>query len=436
MTCPKSAIDLRLDGRQRCGKRRIEIAAAVEKRESARRMRLREIVALASFVMAFGCSEHAWAAPKLTTLFTFANLRGAAPSEGLIADNAGNLYGTAALGGAHDHGVAFELSPPAAGKRAWKEKVLVSFGGRKGDNPNSAFVADSNGDFYGTASGVAFELSPPVGDQKRWTRKTINTFKRAEVEFTTGRLVIDGAGNLFGTASGGNNGLVYELSPPGQGQTRWSVKVLHTFGGADGSDPQAGLMADTGGNLYGTTTLGGVYGNGVVFELSPPVAGQSAWTESVLHSFDGTDGANPDADVMSDGAGNLFGTTVTGGANNDGVVFELSPPGAGHTVWTERVLYSFDGANGAEPLAGLITDGAGNLYGTTREGGANNDGVIFELKPKAGPKAWSEAVLASFDGANGSAPNGDLFVDNTGALYGTTSTGGANGDGVAFKLTP
>jgi uncharacterized repeat protein (TIGR03803 family) len=383
MTCPKSAIDLRLDGRQRCGKRRIEIAAAVEKRESARRMRLREIVALASFVMAFGCSEHAWAAPKLTTLFTFANLRGAAPSEGLIADNAGNLYGTAALGGAHDHGVAFELSPPAAGKRAWKEKVLVSFGGRKGDNPNSAFVADSNGDFYGTASGVAFELSPP-----------------------------------------------------GQGQTRWSVKVLHTFGGADGSDPQAGLMADTGGNLYGTTTLGGVYGNGVVFELSPPVAGQSAWTESVLHSFDGTDGANPDADVMSDGAGNLFGTTVTGGANNDGVVFELSPPGAGHTVWTERVLYSFDGANGAEPLAGLITDGAGNLYGTTREGGANNDGVIFELKPKAGPKAWSEAVLASFDGANGSAPNGDLFVDNTGALYGTTSTGGANGDGVAFKLTP
>ncbi|MFI5115931.1 MAG: choice-of-anchor tandem repeat GloVer-containing protein, partial [Terriglobales bacterium] len=224
-------------------------------------------------------------------------------------------------------------------------------------------------------------------------------------------------------------------------------KVLYTFQGGtgDGAFPQAGLIFDTAGNLYGTTSLGGAYGFGTVFELTPTAGG--TWTEKVLYSFknDGTDGSNPKAGVIFDAAGNLYGTTSLGGAGvcqgaGCGTVFELTPAAGG--TWTEKVLHSFGGAtDGVIPEAGLIFDAAGNLYGTTGYGGPYNWGTVFELTPAAGG-TWTENVLYSFQGgADGAGPAAGLVFDAAGNLYGTTEVGGAgvcqgNGCGTVFELTP
>ena len=152
----------------------------------------------------------------------------------------------------------------------------------------------------------------------------------------------------------------------------WTETALHSFAGTDGARPQAGLIFDAAGNLYGTTFYGGSLSCdrpsacGTVFELSPPAAGRTAWTEMVLHSFiNYTDGARPAAGLIFDAAGNLYGTTYEAGVSHYGTVFELSPPAAGRTAWTETVLHSFGGHGRAGPAAGLIFDAAGNLYGTT-----------------------------------------------------------------------
>jgi uncharacterized repeat protein (TIGR03803 family) len=141
------------------------------------------------------------------------------------------------------------------------------------------------------------------------------------------------------------------------------------------------VIADGAGNLYGTTSGGGSNSHGVVYELSPPAQGQTAWTETVLHTFTGTNGARPLAALIADGAGNLYGTTIGGGANSDGVVYKLSPPAGGEHRWTAKVLQSFTGINGSGPGGGVLADGAGNLYGTTNGGGAHSDGVVFKLTP-------------------------------------------------------
>jgi uncharacterized repeat protein (TIGR03803 family) len=157
--------------------------------------------------------------------------------------------------------------------------------------------------------------------------------------------------------------------------------VLQSFNGTNGQFPQAGLLADGAGNLYGTTQQGGANSDGVVFELSPPAAGKKAWTETLLQSFDGTNGQFPQARLLADVAGNLYGTTQQGGSHSVGVVFELSPPAAGKRAWTETLLQSFDGTNGQFPQARLIADVAGNLYGTTQQGGSHSVGVVFKLTP-------------------------------------------------------
>jgi uncharacterized repeat protein (TIGR03803 family) len=306
----------------------------------------------------------------------------------LIADGAGNLYGTS-LGGKHGDGVVFELSPPAVGNTLWTKKALFAFNGADGDSPLAGVIADHAGNFYGTTfsggankDGVVFELSPPTAGQTAWTETVLVSFNGTNGRLSNARLIEDGAGNLYGTVqSGGSNGdgVVFELSPPAVGQTAWADTVLFSFNGTNGAYPIAGLTADGAGNLYGTTTSGGRDNHGVVFELSPPAAGQTAWTETVLLSFNGTNGAYPAAGLIADGAGNLYGTAETGGASNDGAVFELSPPAAGQTRWTEKVLASFNGTDGMYPAEALIADSAGNLYGSTGSGGTYDDGVIFEL---------------------------------------------------------
>ena len=165
--------------------------------------------------------------------------------------------------------------------------------------------------------------------------------------------------------------LAVVLTPSAQAQTPatsvvWTEKLLHSFNDTDGALPRAGLIFDAAGNLYGTTNAGGTYDAGTVFKLAP--TGDGSWTETVLHNFgNGTDGALPAAGLIFDAAGNLYGTTEVGGFYGDGTVFELTPNGSGG--WTEQVLFSFNLADGWYPYAGLILDAAGNLYGTTYTGG-------------------------------------------------------------------
>ena len=185
------------------------------------------------------------------------------------------------------------------------------------------------------------------------------------------------------------------------------------------------------------TPHGGANGDGTAFKLSPPAAGQTAWTQTILISFNGTNGAIPYGSLILDSAGNLYGTTDGGGASNEGTVFELTPPAAGQTAWTETVLLSLKGKKGEGPHGCLIVDGVGNLYGTTDFAGPAKHGAVFELKKPTGRKTvWKETVLASFDKTDGALPTGSLIFDSAGNLYGTTSEGGAHNAGTVFEVTP
>jgi uncharacterized repeat protein (TIGR03803 family) len=249
-------------------------------------------------------------------------------------------------------------------------------------------------------------------------------------------LARDAAGNLYGTAEFGGGrcgcGVVYMLTPASGG---WTERILHAFTGhqGDGAQPYAGVILDANGNLYGTTTAGGVYGSGIVYEL---VLASDTWTEKVLYSFTGgNDGGSPFGSLLLDHSGNLFGTTSGGGAPpSHGVVFELS---LGVNGWSESVLYSFTGgSDGSQPVSNLISDAAGNLYGTTAQGGSSDAGTVFEVSPASGG-GWTESLVYSFqNGRDGSHLTSGLAFDAAGHLYGTTSAGGTGNGGTVFELEP
>jgi uncharacterized repeat protein (TIGR03803 family) len=258
--------------------------------------------------------------------------------------------------------------------------------------------------------------------------------------YPLGGLIFDNAGNLYGTTQGGgtyNGGTVYEFTPNGSGGG--TEKVLYNFNinAKDGYGPEAGLVFDGAGNLYGTTNVGGTHGVGTVYELSPNSDG--SWTEEILHNFSGADGGYPTACVILDAAGNLYGTASQGGGYNAGVVFELKHGAGG--VWGYKVLYNFSGTqgtDGAYPIGGLIWDAAGNLYGTTQDGGTYNGGrgTVFELHPRGGG-SWGESIQHNFgNGQDGEYPQTSLMFDSAGNLYGTTYEGGARLNGTVFKMTP
>ncbi|MGA8153424.1 MAG: choice-of-anchor tandem repeat GloVer-containing protein [Terriglobales bacterium] len=211
-------------------------------------------------------------------------------------------------------------------------------------------------------------------------------------------------------------------------------KVLHSFNSStkDGYDPVGGLIFDVAGNLYGTTEGGGDYGFGTVFELTPKE--DEGWTEKVLHSFNsnGKDGYNPYANLIFDAAGNLYGTTCNGGVYDHGTVFELTPKAGGR--WAEKILHNFNNENGACSYAGLIFDSLGNLYGTVYAGGPKGGGAVFELVPTGNGK-WIEKVVHAFnfDEDGGGYPEGGLIFDADGNLYGATGNENA---GLVFELTP
>jgi uncharacterized repeat protein (TIGR03803 family) len=257
-----------------------------------------------------------------------------------------------------------------------------------------------------------------------------------------GGLTFDASGNLYGTTYDGggayNAGMAFELTPKAGGG--WKEKVLHAFNREDGNQPYGTLIFDTSGNLYGTTYYGGAYNEGTVFELTPEAGGD--WKETVLHSFndDGTDGYNPIAGLVIDASGNLYGTTYYGGTGaacsyvGCGMAFELTPKRNGG--WTEKILHNFsnNGKDGFWPFTGLIFDSSGTLYGTTQSGGDSGCGTVFELTRKSGG-SWKEKVLHHFNGKDGYQPTGLIF-DASGNLYGTTQNGGAENVGTVFELTP
>jgi uncharacterized repeat protein (TIGR03803 family) len=370
---------------------------------------------------------------------------GASPYAGVIRDAKGKLYGTTVGGGrgtcnypqARGCGTVFRLSK-------WdKETVLYAFkGGADGANPTAGVIRDAQGNLYGTTyyggdlscgsgagCGTVFKLS------KTGKETVLYSFKSgADGANPYAGVIQDGHGNLYGTTwlGGGGRGVVFKISKTGK------ETILYGFNGApDGANPTAGVTQDAQGNLYGTTTNGGSAecsgnGCGTVFRLSK--TGQ----ETVLYSFKGeADGLYPHEGVIRDEEGNLYGTTLGDGLPNLGTVFTLDKTGK------ETVLHSFGGqsGDGAFPLAGVVQDAKGNLYGTTNSGGVvegcggGGCGVVFKLD-----KARHETVLHSFCSqsscADGAFPYAGVIQDAKGNLYGTTWYGSVYGYGVVFKMTP
>lgn len=373
---------------------------------------------------------------------------GVEPNSTLVFDGDGNLYGTT-WGGA---GMVFELSPQASG--SWTEKSLHHFIHMDGENPSAGLIFDADGNLYGTTEnggpnggGTAFELKRATNGS--WHEKLLHSFGSDKDDGSApfagltlhagslyGTTVFGGAGTCDQTFSG--CGIVFELTPATNGT--WT-ETVYSFTGPDGYEPIGGLIFDAADNLYGTTQFGGTGtcrdeqegGCGTVFELTPKAGG--GWTEKILFSFTDPDGTEPIAGLIFDASGNLYGTTENGTMENS-TAFELTPAG---DSWTESVIFKFDKLNeGRNPGYGsLIFDAAGNLYGTTRIGGAYGGGTVFELTPQVGG-GWSEKVLHHFgnDGKDGLNPYSGLILDAAGNLYGTTSTGGTYGGGTVFEIKP
>jgi uncharacterized repeat protein (TIGR03803 family) len=324
---------------------------------------------------------------------------GSSPLGGLLMDPGRNLYGTTQFGGDANAGTVFELVSNGFG--GYTIKVIYTFqGAADGGGPESSLIMDQSGKLYGTTSaygtaraGTVFVLSPNTGGG--FTESVLYTFSGgSDGAGPISTLIMDGDGNLYGTTNGGgaqNSGAVFELTPNGGG---YNESVLYSFqGGTDGKNPQAALLRDEVGNLYGTTTAGGSANSGTLFELKP--AGNGTYAESVLYSFTGgADGETPYSCPILDASGNLYGTTYNGGNYGAGTVFKLVPTGNGG--YTEIMLNDFPNLfDGAGPVGSLIMDAAGNLYGTTDSGGMGNSGTVFKLVPN-GNGGYSETVLYGF----------------------------------------
>ena len=355
-------------------------------------------------------------------------------------DLAGNLYGTSVLGGDFGGGTVWQLSPGAGG---WVHTVLYSFtGGADGGEPYKGVTLDSAGNLYGTAvtggsgsceggCGVVYKLTKSGGT---WTQTVVHAFTGADGSGPGSRVTLDGRGNVYGMApTGGADGLgtIYQLHPRSNG--RWAFRVIHDFtGGSDGSSGSAGKMVFRGGSLYGAATTGGA-GYGTVFELRPTDTG--GWNFRTLYEFQGApDGSFPYGALLFDQSGHIYGTTYYGGADGLGSIYELTRATGGN--WSEQILYGFQaGEDGNSSISNLVFDTAGNLYGTTSEGGLGS-GTIFELAPN-GNGTWTESLPHLFAGPpDGAFPYAGMVGDGTGMFYGATVHGGTSGEGAIYLFTP
>jgi uncharacterized repeat protein (TIGR03803 family) len=372
---------------------------------------------------------------------------GANPLAGVTVDSGGSLYGTTMAGGRKGFGTVYRLANSGGN---WVFYLVYSFAGfEKGDGsgPYARVVIGPDGALYGTTRsggggqgcrelhgcGTVYRVRAKPGDiQVPWTEDVLYSFGTYDgSDPYYGDLVFDHMGNLYGATMNGGaylQGAVYELSPAGG---TWTEQVVYSFAGPDGAAPVNGPVIDQSGHLYGTTSSGGSGGFGAIYQLS---RSGSIWTESVLHSFQSlSDGLTPSTGAFLDPSGNLFGATQAGGVGGGGTVFELTPLGNGN--WNLRTLYGFSGSSLGSSYRTLVMDRAGNLYGTASGDGMKQHGSVFKLTWSNG--AWSYTSLHDFTGGtDGGTPFGTLAFDATGNIYGTASTGGAYGNGVLFEITP
>jgi uncharacterized repeat protein (TIGR03803 family) len=401
-----------------------------------------------------------------TVLYTLGNtpIDGYEPAAPLLMDASGNLFGTTSGGGTavlcpdpsgpNACGTVFELVNSSGN---YTESVLYNFTGAPddGDEPTAGLVMDSSGNLYGTTGyggsglcgatscGTVYEL---VKSSSGYAEKVLYMFNGFDGAFPLPGLIMDSSGNLYGTTNGGGAngyGTVFELV---KSSGSYAEKVLYSFGAtaADGRYPVAGLLMDPAGNLFGTTSEDGgpfscgLTSCGTVFEL---VNSPSGYTERVLYTFAESGGANPLAGLVMDSSGNLYGTASNGGAYGSGTAFELINSSG---TYTEKVLHSFGGtpADGVMPAASLLMDGSGNLFGTTKMGGSatlcdgQGCGTVFELVYSSG--TYTEQVLHSFGQVgDGESPAAALIMDEAGNLYSTTEVGGSSLSlGTVFEINP
>jgi hypothetical protein len=418
---------------------------------------------------------------------------GSTPAGGVILDKKGNLYlyGATTDGGSNNCpgiaqcGTVFQLEPPAKQGDPWTENQLYIFKGKNsndGETPAGGVIFDQAGNLYGTTAyggsggcvllgttvgcGTVFQMKPPQTKGGAWIETVLYSFQGGKDGYVPqGNLTFDSAGNLYGvTLYGGGYGscnapyyeycgTVFKLSPPKTRGGKWKERVLYSFkSGMDGANPNGGLVFDTNGALYGTTYAGGnqrcrgdaYVGCGTVFALQPPFEKGGAWKEKWLRRFDVEDGANPVAGIVFDRKRNLYGTTFLGPQNGFGLIFELNKPLEKSASWTETVLHRFsDGDDGAGPMAGVIFDPSGNLYGTTATAtNRSAQGNVFRMMPStnSGPRAFG--VLHTFSGApDGARPTAALTFDSKHNLYSTTEPGGTGqpcegGCGTVFEVSP
>jgi hypothetical protein len=345
-------------------------------------------------------------------------------------DTKGNVYGMTWGGGAYGYGAAFELMPGAGGR--WTESILHSFcrpGHCSDGSPGSSGVTlDAFGDVFGSTTTTSFEITPGLSG---WSFTVI-------YDTGSGGFVLDEAGNLCGAWGPGkyDYGDVFELSP---GSGGWTEKDLYDFhGGCDGDEPAYPLTWDNAGNLYGVTIGGGCHKIDMVYQLRPT---NGQWKEHVLRRFPGFNGdgyAFHGGVTFRSDTGNLYGTTMTGGKDANGTVYELSLQSDGK--WKETIIHQFPVVyDGASPVGMLAIDPAGNLYGVAGGGtgpcGGGGCGLVYKLTPGKNGK-WEYKVLHRFTGPDGAAPQAGPTLDSKGNLFGTTQLGGKYGAGVVFELTP
>ncbi len=443
--------------------------------------------------------------PKEAILYSFqGGDDGSNPVSGLVADQSGNLYGTTTYGGSGPCtdtfgivigcGTVFELVKPTRPGGAWKEIRLYNFEGPSGTTgtgfPMAGVVFDSSGNLYGTTFGgtgapynadlgTVFKLSPPTTSEettgKEWTKTTLHAFIGGpDGANPRSGVIFDKNGNIYGSTSSGAPicaGTVFRLVPPSGNQKEWTETVLYAFSGGDDGQNPAGIVLDSQGNIYGTTSEGGGFsvggdiysntwiGGGTIFELTPPKASNKPWNETQLFLFPPCDlygeasggycGTSdlPVAGLVFDSAGNLYGTSELGAPYDEciednficagnGTIFQLARPTAAGGSWTQNILYTFgtSAGDGAYPMDNLISDHAGNLYGTLADGCSTQPfvpycyysgaGQVVELSPSIEGGDWTETVLYSFIGGDdGSTPMAGLLLSGT-SLYSTTEYGG------------